>query len=212
MRSGDSDAVLSAFRRLCRTEQTRIANLPRSHLERKRYSVLASFTNRPVSLRVYPQRIVVVSEGQVLCEHKQLIDRSHDRQGRTVYDWRHYLAVIQRKPGALRNEKPFADLPEAFKQLQQHLLKHPGGTGKWWGVMSNWIPVDLTTPRGPSCNRWRPHRASFQPMSISACELLPSVSLEIAHLCTRGGRALYSLMSSSPPPPHGASTQGNCLE
>jgi transposase len=97
------------------------------HLERNRYSVPASFANRPVSLRVYPERIVVVAEGQVLCEHKRLIDRSHDRQGRTVYDWRHYLAVIQRKPGALRNGAPFVDLPEAFKQLQQHLLKHPGG-------------------------------------------------------------------------------------
>jgi hypothetical protein len=30
---------------------------------------------------------------------------------RTVYDWRHYLAVLQRKPGALRNGAPFAELP-----------------------------------------------------------------------------------------------------
>ncbi len=97
------------------------------HLERNRYSVPASFANRPVSLRVYPERIVVVAEGQVLCEHRRIIERSHNRQGRTVYDWRHYLAVIQRKPGALRNGAPFADLPEAFKRLQQHLLKRPGG-------------------------------------------------------------------------------------
>jgi len=34
--------------------------------------------------------------------------------GRTVCDWRHYLAVIQRKPGALRNGAPFAELPDAF--------------------------------------------------------------------------------------------------
>ena len=85
MRSGESDAVLSAFRRLCRIQQARIANLPRSFgtqsLERA-----ASFANRPVSLRVYPERIVVVAEGQVLCEHKRLIDRSHTRQGRMVYD------------------------------------------------------------------------------------------------------------------------------
>ena len=85
------------------------------HLERNRYSVPASFANRPVSLRVYPERIVVVAEGQVLCEHRRIIERSHNRQGQTVYDWRHYLAVIQRKPGALRNGAPFADLPEAFK-------------------------------------------------------------------------------------------------
>jgi hypothetical protein len=47
--------------------------------------------------------------------------------GRTVYDWRHYLAVIQRKPGALRNGAPFTELPEAFRRLQGHLLKRLGG-------------------------------------------------------------------------------------
>ena len=97
------------------------------HLERHRYSVPASFANRPVSVRVYPEWIVVAAEGRILCEHPRIIDRSHHRLGRTVYDWRHYLAVIQRKPGALRNGAPFAELPEAFKRLQSVLLKRPGG-------------------------------------------------------------------------------------
>lgn len=97
------------------------------HLERNRYSVPASFANRPVSLRVYPDRIVVAAEGMVICEHRRIIDRSHDQPGRTVYDWRHYLAVVQRKPGALRNGAPFTELPQAFRTLQQYLLKKPGG-------------------------------------------------------------------------------------
>jgi len=97
------------------------------HLERNRYSVPASFANRPVSVRVYPERIVVAAEGQILCEHRRIIERSHNLPGRTIYDWRHYLAVIQRKPGALRNGAPFAELPEAFRRLQYHLLKRPGG-------------------------------------------------------------------------------------
>ena len=97
------------------------------HLERNRYSVPAPFANRPVSVRVYPARIVVAAEGQILCEHPRIIERSHHLPGRTVYDWRHYLAVIQRKPGALRNGAPFAELPEAFKRLQGSLLKRPGG-------------------------------------------------------------------------------------
>ena len=96
------------------------------HLERNRYSVPASFANRPVSLRVYPERIVVAAEGQIICEHRRVFARSHDRQSTTVYDWRHYLAVIQRKPGALRNGAPFAELPAAFRSLQQRLLKKPG--------------------------------------------------------------------------------------
>jgi hypothetical protein len=75
--------------------------------ERNRYSVPASFANRPISLRVYAARLVFAAEGQVIAEHERCINRSHDH-GETIYDWRHYLAVLQRKPGALRNGAPFA--------------------------------------------------------------------------------------------------------
>jgi hypothetical protein len=97
------------------------------HLERNRYSVPASFANRPVSVRVYPERVVVAAEGQIVCEHARVFARSHDRKSATVYDWRHYLAVIQRKPGALRNGAPFAEMPPAFRALQHRMLKTPGG-------------------------------------------------------------------------------------
>jgi len=97
------------------------------HFDRNRYSVPASFANRPVSLRVYPERLVIAAEGQILCEHQRIFERSHHLPGRTVYDWRHYLAVIQRKPGALRNGAPFTEMPNAFRQLQSHLLKRAGG-------------------------------------------------------------------------------------
>jgi hypothetical protein len=97
------------------------------HFERTRYSVPASFANRPVSLRVYPDRVVIAAEGQILCEHARIIERSHHLPGRTIYDWRHYLAVIQRKPGALRNGAPFSEMPDAFRQLQTLLLRRAGG-------------------------------------------------------------------------------------
>ena len=95
--------------------------------ERDRYSVPSPFANRPVSLRVYAERLVMVAEGEVIAEHARLMAQGHDRPGRTVYDWRHYLAVVQRKPGALRNGAPFAELPAAFKRLQSILLKRAGG-------------------------------------------------------------------------------------
>ena len=70
---------------------------------------------------------MVAAEGQILCEHERVIQRSHHLPSRTIYDWRHYLAVIQRKPGALRNGAPFAELPPAFRQLQDQMLRRPGG-------------------------------------------------------------------------------------
>jgi transposase len=104
--------------------------------ERNRYSVPASFANRPVSLRVYPERLVIAAEGKVLCEHARIIDRSHHKPGRTIYDWRHYLAVVQRKPGALRNGAPFLEMPDAFRQLQGHLLKRLGGDKEMVEILS----------------------------------------------------------------------------
>lgn len=94
--------------------------------ERNRYSVPASYANRPISLRVYADRLVFVAEAQVITEHARLILRNHGT-GRTIYDWRHYLSVLQRKPGALRNGAPFTELPETLKRLQGILLKHQGG-------------------------------------------------------------------------------------
>ena len=104
--------------------------------ERNRYSVPASFANRPVSLRVYPDRLAVAAEGNIVCEHARIIDRSHHKPGRTIYDWRHYLAVVQRKPGALRNGAPFLEMPEAFRQLQGHLLKRIGGDREMVEILS----------------------------------------------------------------------------
>lgn len=95
--------------------------------EHNRYSVPASFANRVISLRVYPERLVIVAEAKVVAEHVRVFNRDKGPPGKTVYDWRHYLTVVQRKPGALRNGAPFAELPESFKRLQARLLKRPGG-------------------------------------------------------------------------------------
>jgi transposase len=96
------------------------------HLERNRYSVPTRFANQWVWVRVYAHRLVVVAQEKVIAERARVIDRSN-RDGQTIYDWRDYLNVIQRKPGALRNGAPFAELPEAFKRMQTLLLKRPGG-------------------------------------------------------------------------------------
>jgi hypothetical protein len=95
--------------------------------ERNRYSVPAAFANRVVSMRAYADRIVLVAEAQVIAEHVRVFNRDHNSKGTTVYDWRHYLAVVQRKPGALRNGAPFAGLPKSFQRLRAVLRKREGG-------------------------------------------------------------------------------------
>jgi len=107
--------------------QKRVSSTCLITFDNNRYSVPASFANRPVSLRVYADRLVVVAESNVVAVHERVFTRDHSASGKTVYDWRHYLSVVQRKPGALRNGAPFTELPEGFRKLQAILLKRPGG-------------------------------------------------------------------------------------
>jgi transposase len=90
--------------------------------ERNRYSVHAAWANKVVSLRAYADHLKVVADGEVIAEHARRFGRGH-----TAYDWRHYLPVLERKPGALRNGAPFAELPAVFQRLQVILLKRMGG-------------------------------------------------------------------------------------
>ena len=45
--------------------------------------------HRRVSLRVYPDRLVVTAEGNILCYHTRAIERSHALPARAIHDWRH---------------------------------------------------------------------------------------------------------------------------
>jgi hypothetical protein len=104
--------------------------------EHNRYSVPASFANRVISLRVYPERLVIVAEVHVVAEHVRVFNRDKSTPGQTIYQWQHYLCVAQRKPGALRNGAPFLELPDSFKQLRTRLLKRPGGDREMVDVLA----------------------------------------------------------------------------
>ena len=86
--------------------------------DRNRYSVDARAAGRGVLVRAYADRIVVRCAGEVVAEHARCFGR-----GRTIYDPWHYLPILARKPGALRNGAPFQDwdLPPALTQLRRKL-------------------------------------------------------------------------------------------
>jgi transposase len=86
--------------------------------DRNRYSVMAKAARRTAQVRAYADRIVVRCAGEVVAEHARCFGR-----GRTVYDPWHYLPVLAKKPGALRNGAPFQDweLPPALTRLRRKL-------------------------------------------------------------------------------------------
>ncbi len=89
---------------------------------RNRYSVPCELAGRMVSTRLYPAEVVVVADDAVVARHERL-----NSEGQTRYDWQHYVPLIQRKPGALRNGAPFEDLPVPLQTLRRSLLRNPGG-------------------------------------------------------------------------------------
>ncbi len=92
------------------------------NFDRNRYSAPCELVGQMVSIRVYPERIELAAHDAVVASHLRSFDRNQTR-----YDWQHYIPLIERKPGALRNGAPFADMPEALQRLRRLLLKREGG-------------------------------------------------------------------------------------
>jgi transposase len=103
-------------------EFSRVSSTCLVTVARNRYSVPCELARQTVSTRLYPTRVVVVAEERVVAEHPR-----QSGKGKTVYDWQHYVPLVQRKPGALRNGAPFMDLPEPLARLRLALLRHAGG-------------------------------------------------------------------------------------
>ena len=72
--------------------------------------------------RRYVDRIVVLMESAVIATHARRMGRD-----KTITDPQHYLQVLERKPGALRNGLPFQKLPRAITLVQEHLQAKAGG-------------------------------------------------------------------------------------
>jgi len=91
-------------------------------VQRNRYSVPCELAGQRVSTRLYPTQVSVVAGDAMVASHDRLTDR-----GQVCYDWQHYIPLVERKPGALRNGAPFADMPAPLQQLRRGLMRHPGG-------------------------------------------------------------------------------------
>jgi hypothetical protein len=92
------------------------------NVARNKYSVPCEWAGQMVSARLYPSRVDVVAQDAIVASHTRLTNRAQ-----ISYDWQHYIDLVQRKPGALRNGTPFMDLPPALLRLRQSLMRHAGG-------------------------------------------------------------------------------------
>jgi hypothetical protein len=101
--------------------------------DNNKYSVSASAIGRPVEVQAYADRIVIRQDGCVVAEHRRSFGR-----GETIYDPWHYVPILARKPGALRNGAPFKDwvLPAALEKVRRKLADADDGDRQMVAILA----------------------------------------------------------------------------
>jgi hypothetical protein len=85
------------------------------------YSIPCEYAGRAISVRIFATRVVLAADGRSLAEHARSFER-----GRCVMDPLHYLPLLERKPGALRNGRPFLEweLPAPIRKVWESLRRY----------------------------------------------------------------------------------------
>ena len=113
--------------------------------DNNKYSVASRAVGRPVEIQAGAcpragrrpdpgaDRIVIRQDGTMVGEHRRRFGR-----GATIYDPWHYVPVLARKPGALRNGAPFKDwlLPASLERLRRKLQGSDDGDRQMVKVLS----------------------------------------------------------------------------
>ena len=101
--------------------------------DRNRYSVHASAAGKTVSVRAYADHVILLADGQTVGVHRREFGRD-----KTIFDPWHYLEVLKRKPGALRNGAPFKDwdFPLPLKQVRAAMINRPDGDKQFVGILA----------------------------------------------------------------------------
>jgi len=105
--------------------------------DRNNYSVHCSCSGQIVQCKSYADRLVFIHNGKEVGRHERRFGRGH-----TYYNWQHYLPILSRKPGALRNGAPFEDmvLPGELNEVCQHLAGQVNGARDFAHILS-YIPI-----------------------------------------------------------------------
>ncbi|MEI8394435.1 MAG: IS21 family transposase [Rhodospirillaceae bacterium] len=98
-----------------------------------RYSVEAKAAGKPVQLRIYAERLEIRLEGELVAEHRRSFGR-----GRTIYNPLHYIPILARKPGALRNGAPFREwsMPPALAGVQARIGRSNDGDRQFADILA----------------------------------------------------------------------------
>ena len=116
-----------------RATQASVSKTCLVRFDNNKYSVAARAVGRPVEIQGYAERIVIRQDGAIVGEHVRCFGRNQ-----TIYDPWHYVPVLARKPGALRNGAPFKDwvLPASLEHVRRRLRGSDDGDRQMVKILS----------------------------------------------------------------------------
>jgi len=105
-------------------KRVRVRSTCLAQYDSNRYSVPAKYAGCHVSLRAYADRITLVSGHEVIAEHKRRFTKNI-----SYFEPWHYVPLLVRKPGALRDGAPFVEwqLPVAMNKIKDLYMNTKGG-------------------------------------------------------------------------------------
>jgi transposase len=111
----------------CEKRSGRVSSLSLVRYRGTDYSVPTAYGHREVLIRGYVHEVVISCGAEIIARHV----RSYERED-FVFDPLHYLALLERKIGALDQAAPLAgwELPEVFTTLRRLLEARMGKQGK----------------------------------------------------------------------------------
>jgi transposase len=109
-----------------RVEQRRANSLSLVRFDRNDYSVPTAFAHHELTVTGGIEQVTISSGTEVVASHPRDWGAEH-----TAYDPRHYLALLERKPGAFDFARPLErwDLPLCFRLLRRRLEADLGSKG-----------------------------------------------------------------------------------
>ena len=116
-----------------RATQASVSKTCLVRFDNNKYSVAARAVGRPVEIQTYAEGIVIRQDGAIVGEHARCFGRNQ-----TIYDPWHYVPVLARKPGALRNGAPFKDwvLPASLEHVRRRLKGSDDGDRQMVKILS----------------------------------------------------------------------------
>jgi hypothetical protein len=111
----------------CEKEAARVSSMSLVRYRTNDYSAPTEYGYRDVLVKGYVHEVVVICGSEVIARHP----RSYERAD-VIFEPRHYLALLERKPRALDQAAPLAgwELPECFARLRRLLEARLNKGGK----------------------------------------------------------------------------------